>query len=329
MGVRNAECGMRNAPQKILCALGLALILLAITFAVNCCISFVVRAKTPSVVVYTSQDEEFAEPIFKDFEKETGITVKPVFDSEAVKTVGLVNRLLAEKNHPQCDVFWNNEELRTRMLASRGMFRETNGWALLGYRSRRVVVNTNLLPIARAPRNFSDVTNVVWRGKVALAYPLFGTTGAHFLALHQLWGDERWQTWCRALTANKAMLVDGNSVVVKLVGNGEATLGFTDSDDIAGAQREGLPVAALPLNDESLLIHNSAGVLRGAPHPAEAQKIFEYLQSKPVTDRLLREHAIESATPDAPGVPGLRVDWDAVLHDMDAGTTEMDKIFVR
>jgi iron(III) transport system substrate-binding protein len=314
---------------NILGTIGLALVPLAIALVVTCLISVIVRAKTPSVVVYTSQDEEFAEPIFKDFEKETGITVKPVFDSEAVKTVGLVNRLLAEKSHPQCDVFWNNEELRTRMLASRGMFRETNGWALLGYRTRRVVVNTNLLPVARAPRNFSDVTNVVWRGKVALAYPLFGTTGAQFLALRQLWGDERWQAWCRALTANKAMLVDGNSVVVKLVGNGEAMLGFTDSDDIAGAQREGLPVAALPMNDETLLVHNSAGILRGAPHSAEAQKLFEYLQSKAVSDRLLREQAIESAAIDTPGVPGLKVDWDAVLRDMNAGTKEMDKLFLR
>ena len=29
--------------------------------------------------------------------------------SEAVKTVGLANRLLAEMNHPQCDVWWSNE----------------------------------------------------------------------------------------------------------------------------------------------------------------------------------------------------------------------------
>src|SRR5690242_7365186 len=81
------------------------------------------REKAPSVVVYTSQDEVYADPIFKDFEKQTGIQVRPVYDSEAVKTVGLVNRLFAEQNHPQCDVFWNNEELRTRLLAAKGMFR--------------------------------------------------------------------------------------------------------------------------------------------------------------------------------------------------------------
>src|SRR5580700_4973525 len=72
--------------------------------------------KSPEVVIYTSQDEVYAEPIFKDFEKETGIPVRAVYDSESVKTVGLVNRLIAESANPQCDVFWNNEEFRTRQL---------------------------------------------------------------------------------------------------------------------------------------------------------------------------------------------------------------------
>jgi predicted small lipoprotein YifL len=129
-----------------------------------------------TVVVYTSQDEVFAEPIFREFETQTGIQVRPVFDSEAVKTVGLVNRLLTERNNPQCDVFWNNEEFRTRQLAARDIFRPTNGWTHLGYRTRRIVINTNLLSAASAPRTFSDATNTLWRGKAALAYPLFGTT---------------------------------------------------------------------------------------------------------------------------------------------------------
>ena len=60
------------------------------------------------VVIYTSQDEVYAEPILHQFEQETGIQVEKVYDSEAVKTVGLVNRLLAERDNPQCDVFWNN-----------------------------------------------------------------------------------------------------------------------------------------------------------------------------------------------------------------------------
>ena len=60
-----------------------------------------------SVTVYTSQDQVYAEPILQRFEQETGVRVRAVYDSEAVKTVGLINRLIAEKNHPRCDLFWN------------------------------------------------------------------------------------------------------------------------------------------------------------------------------------------------------------------------------
>jgi iron(III) transport system substrate-binding protein len=283
-----------------------------------------------SVIIYTSQDEEYAVPILHDFENKTGIKVKAVYDSEAVKAVGLANRLLAEGNNPRCDVFWNNEEMRTRMLAARNIFRETNGWVLLGYRTRRIVVNTNLLPLAKAPRLFSDATNAMWQGKVALAYPMFGTTPTHFLALRQHWGDAAWQSWCRALVANHPFLLDGNSVAARQVGNGEALFGFADSDDAASEQSDGHPVAIQPLSDESLIIHNSAGVVRDAPHPVEAQLLFEYLQSREVQQQLVDRHALESPVPGDPNtLPGLKVNWDALLRDLDENTAEMNKIFLR
>ena len=65
------------------------------------------------VVIYCSVDQMHAEPILKEFEKRTRIRVKAVYDSEAVKSVGLVNRLRAEAKNPQADVFWNNEPVRS------------------------------------------------------------------------------------------------------------------------------------------------------------------------------------------------------------------------
>src|ERR1051325_3608753 len=218
------------------------------------------------VIAYCAQDQIYAEAIFHDFEKQTGIKVRAVYDSEAVKTVGLANRLLAERNHPQCDVFWGNEELRTRQLAAQDVFRPTNGWAAFGYRSRRVVINTNRLALASAPRSLVDLTNTAWRGKVALAYPQFGTTATHFHALRQYWGEQAWQDWCRALAANKPFLVDGNSVVVKLVARGEAWIGLTDSDDVLAGQKDGLPIESIILREEGLMINNTVALIRNAPH---------------------------------------------------------------
>ncbi len=287
------------------------------------------REKLSEVIVYTSQDQEYAELILREFTKQTGIRALAVYDSEAAKTVGLVNRLIAESAHPQCDVFWNSEEFRIHQLAAKNLFREQDAWKAFGYRSRRLVVNTNLLAAAAAPHSWSELTNEQWRGKVALSYPLFGTVATHFLALRQSWGNTRWQAWCRALQANKPLMVDGNSVVVKLVGSGEAWIGMTDSDDIAAGQREGLPVAALPLTGESLLIPNTVGVVRGAPHPAAAQKLFAYLQSPQVVGQLVAARALEGALASEVVTSTLKPNWPDLLRELEPATATLKEIFLR
>src|SRR5882672_2127888 len=89
------------------------------------------------VVAYVSQDQVYAEPILAEFTRETGVAVRSIFDSEAVKTVALANRLIAERNRPQCDVYWGSEELRTRQLAARDLFDgagHPQSWAAVGHR---------------------------------------------------------------------------------------------------------------------------------------------------------------------------------------------------
>src|SRR5271168_3889748 len=70
-------------------------------------------ALSPQVVVYSSQDREFAEPILRAYEKRSGVELLPKFDVESSKTVGLANDIIAEKARPRCDLFWNNEILNT------------------------------------------------------------------------------------------------------------------------------------------------------------------------------------------------------------------------
>ncbi len=307
------------------------------------------RDSSREIVAYIAQDQVFAEPLLAEFTRQTGLRVRTVFDSEAVKTVGLANRLLAERSHPRADVFWGNEELRTRQLAAQGVWRETNGWAAFGHRSRRLVINTNFVHWDRsregeppsgpptgarpdrvpAPRQLADLTNAVWRGRVALAYPLFGTTATHFLALRQHWGEARWEAWCRALAANRPLLVDGNSVVAKLVARGEAWVGLTDSDDIVAVQREGAPVVALPLTEEALLIPNTVAVVRGAPHPEAAERLFGWLQRPEVVAKLVAAGALEGAGTSVPGLKTLEPDWARLVADIGPGTTRLKEIFVR
>lgn len=282
------------------------------------------------VIVYCAQDQTYAEPILRQFEEETGIQVKAVYDSEAVKTVGLANRLLTERDHPQCDVFWGNEEMRTRQLAAFDVWRETNSFASFGARVRCLVMNTNHVDRDAVPQSLLELTNAAWRGRVAIAFPQFGTTATHFHVLRQHWGDDLWQRWCRALVANEAKVLDGNSTVVKMVGRGEAWIGLTDTDDVAAGQRDDLPVVRGPeWPAMQLFIPNTVAIVRGAPHPEHAQTLADYLQRSETVDWLLEAGAIQYADTPEDGLAALQPDWKQLLADLDSTTEVLNEIFLK
>ena len=276
------------------------------------------------VTVYTSQDQVYAEPILREFEQQTGISVRAVYDSEAVKTVGLVNRLIAEKANTQCDLFWNNEEFRTHQLASRGVLDKGQPVEAFGARTRQWVWNTNQLSRATLPKDLASLTNAQWRGKVVIALPLFGSTATHFQVLRQQWGKARWRDWCRALKANDVMTVDGNSVVVQLVGRGEVALGLTDSDDVRAGLKNGLPIAGQSLSQDGFSIRNSIGYVAGSPRPGLAKRLAKHLQSQPVIDALVAAGALDPGTSGA----SATIVWPDVVAENERAVAELNSIFL-
>jgi iron(III) transport system substrate-binding protein len=77
-------------------------------------------------VLYTSVDEPFVLPLVDEFKQRTGISVTLLTDAEASKSVGLAERLRAEKDHPQADVWWDNECFLTINLADEGVVEAYN-----------------------------------------------------------------------------------------------------------------------------------------------------------------------------------------------------------
>src|SRR6266496_9860 len=142
-------------------------------------------AKT--VVVYVSEDQVFSEPILKDFERDTGITVKSVFDTEEAKSTGVMNRLIAEKDNPQADVYWANEPVRADALKQRGVstpyvstsaegiadqFKDPDHyWTGFSARARLLLVNARS-PIK--PASVMAYTEPSAKGRAAIAIPLCG-----------------------------------------------------------------------------------------------------------------------------------------------------------
>lgn len=253
----------------------------------------------PSVVVYTSVDPVYARAIFDAFGEETGIAVRPVFDTEAAKTLGLVHRLVAERDAPQADVFWNGECARTALLDRKGVlepyrspsaedipaaWRDARGaWTGFGARARVIVYNTDR--VKEPPESLEALCTPAWRGRFAMANPLFGTTAAHVAALAQVLGEEEALSLLRRLKDNGARLVGGNSHVRDLVASGACDAGLTDTDDVWIGKLRGDPIDMVyPAG--TLAVPNSVALVRGAPRPAEARRFIDFLL-RPETEALL------------------------------------------
>ncbi len=262
-------------------------------------------ATKKQVVVFTALDQIFSEPVLKDFEKQTNIKVKAVYDIEATKTTGLVNRLIAEKNNPQCDVFWNNEVIKSILLKNKGvlapykspsaadipeLFKDKEGyWTGFAARARVLVVNTNLKTPGQGLKSIFDLQTEVFKGKAAIANPLFGTTSTHVAALFSVWGEDKAKQFFRDLKANGIRILDGNSVVKDQTGSGAVTAGFTDTDDVNVGVQAGLPIQAVYPDKEgmgTLLIPNTVGLVANSPNPDAGKKLIDYLLSKEVEQKL-------------------------------------------
>lgn len=259
------------------------------------------------VVVYSALDREFADPILTDFQTISGIRVLAKFDVESTKTVGLTQAIMAESRRPRCDVFWNNEILNTLRLRERGLldaylppvaanypelFRADDGtWHGFAARARILIVNTRLVTHEERPSSIEDLTDPKWKGKAAIAKPLFGTTATHGACLFSVWGDERAKEFFRRLKGNGIRVLGGNKQVAQAVASGEIAFGLTDTDDAIIELENGQSVALVYPDREdeqlgTLFIPNTLAIIKGCPHPRAARQLIDHLLSPDVERRL-------------------------------------------
>ena len=264
------------------------------------------------VTAYVSADRPFSEPVLREYEKKSGVRVNVVYDTEETKSTGLANRLLAEKERPQADVFWSNEPVRTLVLKSRGVlapYRSPNAdgipavlvdnegyWTGFSARIRVIAYNTKRVKPEDAPRSVFDLADPKWRGQVAMADPRFGSTSFHVAALYAIAGDEKMDDFFRRLKANGVHIVDGNSVVRDLVARGEVSVGLTDTDDVNVAIEDGQPIGMVLPDANGLgvpVMPNMVSLIAGAPHPDEGRRLIDYLLSPDVEQQLAQSEAVQ------------------------------------
>jgi len=305
------------------------------------------RPAAREVVVYTSVDQVFSEPVFRAFERESGVRVRAVFDTEETKSTGVVNRLIAEARSPQADVFWSGDPVRPFLLVKRDLvepylspqaeglssrLRARDGaWTGVAARARVLLVNRKLVGPDRRPRSIRDLSDPSWKGRTAIANPLFGTTTMHVAALFAAWGEERAKAFLEALVANEVRVASSNGEVKRLVVAGEVAFGLTDTDDANEALKEGADVEVVYPDADgtgTLVMPTAVVLMRGGPHPEEGKALVDYLLSAETERRMAEAAAHMPLRADVPTPRDVRRVSDIRAMDVDFARVadEMERI---
>ena len=262
------------------------------------------RPQPGSVELWCAHDAVYAEQVVAAFTTATGIPVVVRYDSEATKSLGLVERL-ARDGGRDCDVFWNNEILGTLSLAQAGRLaphlgdgwqrsslRDPSGrWTGFGARLRVAAVHPPKLAAEEA------AVAAFWRGPLgdaAMAKPIYGTTLTQCAVLWQVLGEAGFAAWHDAALARGLRLVDGNSATRDLAAAGTVALGLTDTDDAVSAVAAGKPLVMLPLRlgmladvpadqaKRTIVIPNTVAVMKDCRHPDTARQLADFIASAAV-----------------------------------------------
>jgi len=257
-----------------------------------------------TVTVYVSEDQVFSEPILKDFEKETGIKVHAVYDTEESKGTGVMNRLLAEKNNPQADLYWANEPIRAEVLRHKEIlapYKSPNAkgipslfvgkesyWTGFSARVRLFVVNDHS---DKKPGSVLDYADPDFKGKGVIANPLFGTTTSHIAALFTFWGDTKTKTFLEQLKANNTAISTSNGESADFVSAGQYAFSLVDSDDAVSRLKQHAAISFVYPDQKKeetgvFVVPNAVMLIHGAPHQAAAKKLIDYLLSKETEHKL-------------------------------------------
>jgi len=320
-------------------------------------------APDADVTLYVALDQKHSEALVRQFERQSGLTVRARYDTEASKTVGLVSAIEEEASRPRCDVFWNNEIGHTVKLAQKGLlapYNSKNAAALpaefkdgsglytgFAARARVLIVNTELLPDEAArPTSMWDLIDPKWKGRGAVARPLTGTTLTHFAALRLRLGEAEFRRFVDGLFENEVQMLQSNGATMRAVRAGDVAFAFTDTDDFHVALAKGHPVACVfPDQGEgeigTMLIPNSVGMVKGGPHPEAAKRLIDFILSEEVESLLaasrsaqipLRDGVTGPAEAQILGIGQFRpMEWDleATAAALEESVREFDRMFLQ
>ncbi len=253
--------------------------------------------KRTVLIVYSPHGKELLEYLEKGFEK-----THPDIDVQWVDmgSQEVLDRVRAEKDNPQADVWFGapaeafDRATRENLLepyiptwsnAISVEGRENNDHWYGTYLTPEVIAyNTQAVTAAQAPKDWDEVLDPKWKGKLLIRDPIAsGTMRAIFGAIvarsvARTGSPQSGYEWLRKLDANTREYVLNPTILYQKLGRQEGIITLWDMPDIATLQqRTGIPVGyVIPSSGTPVLVDGIA-IVKGTKHPNEARLYYEFV----------------------------------------------------
>jgi iron(III) transport system substrate-binding protein len=272
-----------------------------------------------AVVWYTAMNTQDAEPLRKRFEETHPGTTLTVLRQPGEK---IRNRIVTEAragkgfwdvvsfNHLDMDVLEGE-----KMLAGKA--------EPLYVRQYTIGYNTNLVRPGEAPRDWADLLQPKWKGKLAID----DNEVEWYASMLDYMGREKGTAFMRALARQEPQFRRGHTLLSKLLMAGDFPLAIVHAAEMDEAKKSGAPVDWVRTLDPLVTSPSVIAISARAPNPAGARQFVDFMLSEE-GQKILADHGRMPARA-VQGNPAVFFVKPGLARDMERREREFNEIFRR
>jgi iron(III) transport system substrate-binding protein len=246
------------------------------------------------ITVYSGRSESLVDPLIRQFERDTGVTVQVRYAGSAE----LAATIQEEGDATPADVFWSQDPGPLGALSDQfttlpdsileqvdaGFKSDEGRWVGVSGRVRVVVYNPERVQVSELPDSLEGFTDPAWQDRVGWA-PTNGSFQIMVTAFRVLKGDDAAEQWLEAMKDNGAKSYGNNNAVLTAVAAGEVDVGLINHYYLHAARRSDPDISAenhyMNNNDDpgSLVMVSGVGILANTDNQAAAERFVGYMLS--------------------------------------------------
>jgi iron(III) transport system substrate-binding protein len=158
--------------------------------------------------------------------------------------------------------------------------------------------NTAMVAEKDAPRNWTDLLDPKWKGKVAIGHPAFsGYVGTWVVLMRKLYGWDYFEK----LEKNKPQIGRSVNDSVTMLNAKESGVAASSEPTTLLSRDKGNPLAVIYPTDGALLMVSPSGIPKNAPSPNAGKLYMEFLLSKEAAEVQVETHSLSVVKGVKPG----------------------------